>query len=202
LRAATGTGALALTGSVMLDMPTPVSSSPVMATIAADVAAAKVTVAEVAMVKGDTPAEDRLWLTSPDGISSQVVAWAIRDLPHLVVESAFGLDDGLWATLADAPSDDQVNGRTGAGHAVARAATDAVMNLWRHGPNTPGGVRDRLRVAARRETWAAARIEDLAARLDDDTIRAARIGVRRLYRTWRTLPAGGTLRLSWPLLPT
>ena len=75
------------------------------------------------------------------------------------------------------------------------------MNLWRRGPNTPSGVRDRLLAAATRETWAAARIEDLAARLDDDTIRAARIAVRRLYRSWRTLPAGGALRLTWPLLP-
>ncbi|MCW2933921.1 MAG: hypothetical protein JWM19_4883 [Actinomycetia bacterium] len=194
LRAAMGTSALAVIGGVTLDTPTPVSSPSVMATIAADVAAA-----QVALVKGDTPAGDRIWLTSPDGTTSQAVARAIRDLPHLVVESAFGIDDGLWATLADAPSDEPVNGRDCAGHAVARAATDAVVNLWRHGPNSPCGVRDRLRVAARRETWAAARIEDLAAGLDDDTIRAARIGVRRLYRSWRTLPAGGTLRLTWPL---
>jgi hypothetical protein len=192
LRAATGTGALALAGgvrSVTLDTPVPVGSPPAVATIAAD----------VAMVKGDTPAGDRIWLASPDGITSQAVARAIRDLPHLVVESTFGIDDGLWATLADAPSGNLPDGRTCAGHAVARAATDAVVNLWRHGPNTPSGVRDRLHVAATRETWAAARIENLAARLDDDTIRAARIGVRRLYRAWRALPAGGTLRLTWPL---
>ena len=49
LRAATGTGALALAGgvrSVTLDTPVPVGSPPAMATIAAD----------VAMVKGETPA--------------------------------------------------------------------------------------------------------------------------------------------------
>ncbi len=193
LCAVTGTGALAVTGSVTLDTPTPVSSPSAMAIVA------DVTVAKVAVVKGETPAEDRIWLTSPDGTSSQAVARAIRDLPHLVVESAFGIDDGLWATLADAPSDDLLNGRACAGHAVARAAASAVVNLWGHGPNTPDGVRGRLRAAAKRETWAAARIEDLAARLDDDTIRAARIGVRRLYRSWRPLPAGGTLRLTWPL---
>jgi hypothetical protein len=197
LRAATGTSALALAGGVRgvtLDTPIPVSSPPAPAP--------DVTVATVAMVKGDTPAQDRIWLASPGGTCGQAVARAIRDLPHLVVESAFGIDDGLWATLADAPPDDLVTGRACAGHAVARAATDAVVNLWQHGPNSPSGVRDRLRAAARRETWAAARIEDLAAQLDDDTIRAARIGVRCLYRAWRCLPAGGTLRLTWPLLPT
>ena len=196
LRAATGTGALGMTGGVARDTPSAVSSPSAVAT--AMVAAGAATVA-VAIVKGETPAQDRIWLASPGGVTSQAVARAIRDLPHLVVESAFGIDDGLWATLADASPDDSLTGQARAGHAVARAATDAVVNLWRHGPNTPGGVRDRLRAAARRETWAAARIEDLAAGLDDDTIRAARIGVRRLYRCWRALPAGGTLRATWPL---
>lgn len=194
LRAVTGTGALGMTGSVALDTPTTVSSQPAMATVTADVAMAR-----VAMVKGDTPAQDRIWLASPGGACGLAVARAIRDLPHLVVESAFGIDDGLWATLADAPFDDCADRRACAGHAFARAATDAVVNLWRHGPDTPGGVRDRLRAAAKREAWVAARIEDLAAGLDDDTIRAARIGVRRLYRSWRALPPGGTLRLTWPL---
>ena len=187
--AATGTGTAGLAAMGTL---TAVNSASV---------AIGVAVAAVAVVKGETPAGDRIWLASPGGTSSQVVARVVRDLPHLVVESAFGIDDGLWATLADASSDDLPNGRDCPGHAVARAAASAVVNLWRHGPNTPCGVRDRLRAAAKHETWAAARIEDLAARLDDDTIRAARIGVRRLYRSWRALPAGGTLRLTWPLLP-
>jgi hypothetical protein len=186
LRAATGTGTA---GSVALGTPTAVSSLPAVGAIAAD----------VAMVKGETPAGDRIWLTAPDGPSYQMVTRVIRDLPHLVVESAFGIDDGLWATFPDVPSGGPLGGPVRAGHAVAGAATDAVVNLWRRGPDTPGGVRDRLRAAARRETWVAARIEDMAARLDDDTIRAARIGVRRLFRAWRALPAGGALRLTWPL---
>jgi hypothetical protein len=39
----------------------------------------------------------------------------------------------------------------------------------------------------------------LAYRLDDESIRVAAVGVRRLYRAWAALPAGGTLRLTWPL---
>ncbi len=199
LRAVTGTVALGLAGGIELDTPTPVSYSSAMAAVP-DAPVWDTPVADVAMVKGETPAQDRIRLAYPDGTRGQAAARAARDLPHLVVESAFGLDDGLWATLADASSQARVTGRGSAGHAVARAATGAVVNLWRHGPDSPGGVRDRLRAAAQRETWVAARVEDLATRLDDDTIRAARIGVRRLYRSWRTLPADGTLRLTWPLL--
>jgi hypothetical protein len=173
--------------------------------------ALRVAAANVAIVKGDTPAGDWIWLAFPDGTSCRAVAHVIHDLPHLVVESAFGIDDGLWGSRAsrrDAPvrlvrdssSGDLARGRDWPGRAVARAATDAVVNLWRDGPDTAGGVRDRLLEAAKHETWQAARIEDLAARLDDDTIRAARIGVRYLYGSWRALPAGGTLRLTWPLL--
>jgi hypothetical protein len=174
--------------------------------------ALRVATADVAIVKGDAPAGDRISLTLPDGTSGRAVAHVIHDLPHLVVESAFGIDDGLWGTLASQrdsparhvgnyPSGGLVRDRDWPGRVVARAATDAVVNLWRDGPDTPGGIRDRLLASAKRETWQAARIEELAARLDDDTIRAARIGVRFLYSSWRALPAGGTLRLTWPLLP-
>jgi hypothetical protein len=166
----------------------------------------------LAIVKGEEPASDRIWLTSPDGATHLTRARVIQDLPHLAVESAFGIDDGKWGTLAshrygllravtDAAGEGPGGVRAKAGLAVATAATSAVVNTWGHGPDTPGGVRDRLRAAARRETWVAARIEDLAARLDDDSIWAAGIGARRLYRSWRALPVRGTLRLTWPLLP-
>jgi len=172
--------------------------------------ALRVATADVAIVKGDTPAGDRISLTFPDGTSCRAVAHVIHDLPHLVVESAFGIDDGLWGTLTsrrrslaldrDSLSRGLVKERDWPGRVVSRAATDAVVNLWRDGPNTPGGVRDRLLASAKRETWQAARIEDLAARLDEDTIRGAWLGVRYLYGSWRALPSGGKLRLTWPLL--
>src|SRR6202012_5024734 len=57
-------------------------------------------VADVAIVKGETPAGDRTWLSFPDGTARRAAAHVIHDLPHLVVESVFGLDDGLWGTLA------------------------------------------------------------------------------------------------------
>jgi hypothetical protein len=168
-------------------------------------------VADVVIVKGETPAADRTWLTFPDGTTRRAVVHVIHDLPHLVVESAFGLDDGLWGTLAgggfihapraprsrgrlrlvtDLPLDE--HGTSPEGVLVAKAAVNAVLNRWGDGPDTPAGVRARLRCSG---PGAA----ELAGRLDDETIRLATAGVRRLYRDWSALPAGRTLRLTWPL---
>jgi hypothetical protein len=151
-------------------------------------------VADVAIVKGETPAGDRTWLSFPDGTARREAVRVIHDLPHLVVESVFGLDEGLWGTLAtrqfpglrlvaDTPCDD---------HVVAKAAVSAVLNRWGDGPDTPAGVRARLR-------GAGAGARGLADRLTDEQVRVAAAGVRRLYRDWAALPVGGTLRASWPL---
>jgi hypothetical protein len=170
-------------------------------------------VADVAIVKGETPAGDRTWLSFPDGTAHRAAVHVIHDLPHLVVESVFGLDDGLWGTLAaggfepasravtrrngrirlvtDTPFDD-VATQTWPAHTVAKAAVSAVLNRWGDGPDTPDGVRERLR----RTGPAAAR---LAARLDDEQVRVADAGIRRLYRDWAALQVGGTLRATWPL---
>jgi hypothetical protein len=150
-------------------------------------------VADVAIVKGETPAGDRTWLSFPDGTARREAVHVISDLPQLVVESVFGLDGGRWGILAArqfrglrlVTDDDLVV-------TVAKAAADAVVNRWGDGPDTPAGVRTRLRKAgpgARR----------LAERLTDDQLRVANAGVRRLYRDWAALPVGGTLRATWPL---
>ena len=120
-------------------------------------------VADVAIVKGETPASDRTWLSFPDGTARRAVVHVIHDLPHLVVESAFDLDDGLWGTLAAggyAPASraatrrngrirlvtdaepDEIAVRTWPAHVVAKAAVNAVLNRWGDGPDTPAGVRD------------------------------------------------------------
>ena len=156
-------------------------------------------VADVAIVKGETPAGDRTWLSFPDGTARREAVHVINDLPHLVVESVFGLDDGRWGTLAARQfrglrlvTDDDLAAAGQPPGTVARAAVDAVVNRWGDGPNTPSGVRARLRKAgleARR----------LAERLTDEQLRVANAGVRRLYRDWAALPAGGALRATWPL---
>jgi hypothetical protein len=172
-------------------------------------------VADVAIVKGETPAGDRTWLTLPDGSAHRAAVHVIHDLPHLVVESVFDLPGGLWGILAkggfspatravtrrhgrlrlvtDAPFD-ELAARNWPEHIVAKAAVNAVVNRWGDGPDTPDGVRTRLRGYGPREAA-------LADGLDDETIQVAAAGVRRVYREWSVLAPGGTLRLTWPLRP-
>ena len=143
----------------------------------------------VAIVKGGTPAADWALVSLAGGVTRKVAVRVITDLPHLVVESVFGIDDGRWGTVA-AGGDPRAQRP---GHIVADAAVDAVVNRWRRGPDTPGGVRERLRARAERETWLAARIACLARSLDDTEIRAARDGVQSACRRWATLPVGAVL---------
>ena len=56
--------------------------------------------AEITLVKGETSALDRTWMSMPDGSTRQVAVHVVHDLPHLVVESLFGIEDGLWGVLA------------------------------------------------------------------------------------------------------
>ena len=93
--------------------------------------------------------------------------------------------------VTDAPFDD-LAARNWPAHTVAKAAVNAVLNRWGAGPDTPDGVRARLR---RTGTEAS----ELASRLADEEIRVAGAGGRRLYRDWAGLPGGGTLRATWPL---
>jgi hypothetical protein len=152
-------------------------------------------VADVAIVKGETPAGDRTWLSFPDGTARLEAVRVISDLPHLVVESVFGLREGRWGTLAArqfrglrlVPDDPGWPADR-----VAKAAVSAVVNRWGNGPDTPAGIRSRLRDAGP-ET------RRIAGQLTDEQLRVALTGVRRLYRDWAALPVGGTLRATWPL---
>ena len=136
-----------------------------------------------------------------------------------MVESLFGIGDGLWGELAagsHVASGHAVTARdpkrqkqgrivSGAaagdpsgvwltpGHRRAKMITNCVVNRWGDGPDTPRGVRDR---AARANSQP---LEDLLARVDDETIAAAIRGARELVQRWMAVPPGETLRLSWPL---
>jgi hypothetical protein len=176
-------------------------------------------VADVTIVKGETPAQDRTWLSFPDGTSRREAVHVVHDLPHLAVESVFGLDQGLWGTMAEGgfepasravsrrngrirlvtpvPSDktlpfDDLGARDWPTHKTAKAAVNAVVNRWGDGPGTPAGIRARLRKSG---PDAA----ELAGQLTDGQLQLASAGVRRLYREWAALPVGGTLRATWPL---
>src|ERR1700740_1979767 len=175
--------------------------------------------AAITIVKGQTSALDRTWMGMPDGSARQVAVHVVHDLPHLVVESMFGLDDGLWGELAAgshaeagraAAARDPQRPKQGPilsgaaagvpadqwltpGHRVAKSVTNCVTNRWEDGADTPGGVRER---AARQDNPA---LTDLLARVDDETIMLAIRGVRDLEQRWMAVPPGGKLTLSWPL---
>jgi hypothetical protein len=113
-------------------------------------------VADVAIVKGDTPAGDRTWLSFPDGTARREAIHVINDLPHLVVESVFSLDEARWGTLAARQyrglrlvTDASAGDPGWPGDMVAKAAVSAVVNRWGDGPDTPSGIRSRLRGAGR-----------------------------------------------------
>ncbi len=188
----------------------------------------------IALVKGDGAQPDRTWMTSPGGEARPIAVHVTHDLPHLVVESLFGIDDGLWGVLAKrgfAPANRAVAGRGGGrvrlvtdaplgelarstwvGHMVAKTVTNAVVNRWGEGPDTPEGVRHRLEPGASLLEPAARKTRDagdagtyrrgirkLLDRLDDLTISRAIAGVRTLAAAWERLPPGEALHLEWPL---
>ncbi len=174
---------------------------------------------EITLVKAARPGDrDRAWLTV-GGVARRGPVHVIHDLPHLVVESLFGIADGLWAELAAGShaaaghaatardpkrhkqgrivSGAAAGARTGewltAGHRQAKTITNYVTNRWGDGPDTPAGVRNRVA----RENDPS--LEDLLARVDDETIALAIRGVRELERRWMAVPPSGKLRLFWPL---
>ena len=175
---------------------------------------------EITLVKGAGDDDrDRAYLKDGD-VARRGAVHVIHDLPHLVVESLFGITDGLWGELTAgshaeagraASARDPKRSKQGRivsgaaagartdewltpGHRRAKMITNCVTNRWGDGPDTPAGVRDRV---ARADDQTA---QDLLARIDDETIATAIRGVRDLVDRWAAVPPGGKLVLSWPLV--
>jgi hypothetical protein len=55
---------------------------------------------EITLVKAAGAGDrDRVWMGDA-GAARRVAVHVVHDLPHLAVESAFGIADGLWGELA------------------------------------------------------------------------------------------------------
>jgi len=71
---------------------------------------------EITLVKAAGPGDrDRAWLTVGE-VAQRGPVHVTHDLSHLVVESLFGITDGLWAELS-------AGSHAGAGHAASARET-------------------------------------------------------------------------------
>jgi hypothetical protein len=179
------------------------------------------TAVEVTFVKADrSGVQNRVYLRIGDVVRRAPVH-VEHDLPHLVVESFFGIDDGLWGELAaghhagaaravtardpkrqkagrivsGAADGVPVSVWLSAGHRQAKVLTNAVANRFADGPDTPDGVRERIACSGDLSA------QEALSKIDDETIAAAIACVAGTLRRWAELPAGDVLRLSWPLQP-
>lgn len=174
---------------------------------------------EVTFVKANGPGKhDRAYLTMAGAVRRGPVH-VEHDLPHLVVESVLGIDDGLWGELEAGRHDAAARAATSrdpkrqkagrivsgaaegaptaqwltAGHRTAKTLTNAVANRFGDGPDTPAGVRHRVARSGDRSAQL------IVSAIDDETIARAIVGVAEALRRWAALPAGESLRLAWPL---
>lgn len=178
---------------------------------------------QITMVKaqqGNGLDRDRVYM-DVDGGTRRVAVHVVHDLPHLVVESFFDITDGLWGELTAGLHSEagfaatarhpkrQKQGRIVSGaataartqewltdsHRAAKVITNAVVNRWGDGPDTPDGVRSRL------SGEIGAPVRSILGRVDDETIAASIETVRVLELRWARTPPGGRLILRWPREP-
>jgi len=103
---------------------------------------------EITLVKAAQPGDrDRAYL-DVDGITRRGPVHVVHDLPHLVVESLFGVDDGLWGELAAGSHAAASHAATARdpkrqkqGRIVSGAATGAPTDQWLT-PRAPAGQDD------------------------------------------------------------
>jgi hypothetical protein len=178
---------------------------------------------DIVVVKASAPGErDRMWVTRSDGSTAQVPINMVHDLPHLIVESFFGLEFGFWGLIDAGAFSREIE----ASHArdakrVKAGRSGVLMGRARQSPladedidplvaeheeellaakaltnafRGPGSVRERLNRSA--ETNAIVR--EKIASLDDESIEHIRMALAHADREWQAIPPGGRIELRWP----
>lgn len=182
---------------------------------------------DIAIVKAALRGErDGMWVTRSDGSSAQVPINVPHDLPHLVVESWFGLTHGFWGLIDEGAFAGDIKA---AGSRDSRRAKKGRIGVLAARPGqSPVGPDPLLRdhseeLQAAKAITNAFRLWGMADR-EPDTVRA-RLGspaaVNRVVREvldrmsnadvesvyerqdalwarWLAVPPGEKLRLRWP----
>lgn len=177
---------------------------------------------DIVVVKGHPGERDRMWVTRSDGSTDQVPINMVHDLPHLTVESFFGLQFGFWGLIDAGAFAREIDashardakrikaGRSGVlmGRAkqspLADEEVDALVaeheeeliaaKALTNAFRGPGSIRDRLE----RSAEGNAIVRQKIATLDDETIERIRADLINADREWRAVPPGGRLELRWP----
>jgi hypothetical protein len=98
---------------------------------------------------------------------------------------------GRRARLVTDAALDDLGARNWRGHLVAKAATNAVANRWQDGPDTPDGVRARLRPGEDADADYRQRVAGLLGRLDDGPSRWPSAAPGSSARPGRACPRAG-----------
>jgi hypothetical protein len=179
---------------------------------------------DIVVVKASSPDErDRMWVTRSDGSTDQVPINMVHDLPHLVVESFFGLQFGFWGLIDAGAFTREIQasqardakrvkaGRSGVlmGRAKQSPLADEVLDplVAEHEEELiaakaltnafrgPGSVREHLEKSAQTN----AIVRDKIATLDDEAIAGIQAALSKADHEWRAVEPGGRIELRWPI---
>jgi hypothetical protein len=177
---------------------------------------------DIVVVKGRPGERDRMWVTRSDGSTDQVPINMVHDLPHLVVESYFGLRFGFWGLIdAGAFSREISASRARDAKRVKAGRHGVLMGRAKQSPladealdplvaeheeeliaakaltnafRGPGDVREQLSASAERN----AIVREKIAALDDAGIEQIKQALREAELQWRAVPPGGRFEARWP----
>lgn len=183
---------------------------------------------QIVVVKGRSGERDRMWVTRSDGSSAQVPINMAHDLPHLVVESIFGLRFGFWGLIDAGAFTAEIeashardpkrvkDGRSGVlmgrarqsplasddplvtEHEAELMAAKALTNIFRTPDGGPATAAE-LRVRLADASSVNAVVRAAVEDATDERVAEIRDGLAEYAAAWAHIPSGGRLHLTWPI---